>query len=45
VGSSGVHLREYDQYRFAVTGLGVLQNEARRFDEAEALPLALSPIT
>ena len=38
-------LREYDQYRFAVTGLGVLQNEARRFDEAEDLPLALSPIT
>lgn len=28
-------LREYDQYRLAVTGLGVLENEAGRFDEAE----------
>lgn len=28
-------LRENDQYRLAVTGLGVLENEARRFDEAE----------
>lgn len=28
-------LREYDQYRLAVAGLGVLENEARRFDEAE----------
>jgi len=28
-------LREQDQYRLAVTGLGILENEARRFDEAE----------
>jgi tetratricopeptide (TPR) repeat protein len=29
------NLREHDQYRLAVTGLGILENEARRFDEAE----------
>lgn len=28
-------LKEYDQYRLAVTGLGILENEDRRFDEAE----------
>jgi tetratricopeptide (TPR) repeat protein len=28
-------LREHDQYRLAVTGLGVLENEAHRFDEAD----------
>ncbi len=28
-------LREQDQCRLAVTGLGILENEARRFDEAE----------
>lgn len=28
-------LREDDQYRLAVTGLGVLENEAHRFDEAD----------
>lgn len=28
-------LREQDQYRLAVTGLGILENEAGHFDEAE----------